>query len=338
MPPMTDVRHLDPAYRDSDAARPDEGAIVELAERQHGVIAGRQLREVGLSTKAIWRWGQARRLQRIYLDVYALGHARLTPRGRWMAAVLACGDRALLSHQSSFALHGLPVRAPSKIHVTLAGFARRHPGVHVHRVRWISDADRDEVDGIPVTTVARALLDLAETLPLPQVRRGLAEAVRLRKVDVNEMWSLCHRSPGRRGLRPLCALLSEFTPPPRIRSKLERRFNRLWAQTGLLEPLYNATVAGCEVDVLWPEQRLIVELDSYTYHHTPPDFEADRARDAKLMLLGYLVLRITDQQLDEDPARVIATISALLEGGRDLRPGDGPAEGRISGGGPALRS
>jgi very-short-patch-repair endonuclease len=246
-----------------------------------------------------------------------------------MAAVLACGEGALLSHQSGMALHGIPVPAPFKIHVSVTGFARRHPGVQVHRVRWLADADRSKVDGLPVTTVGRTLLDFAEVAPLAQLRRALAEAVRLRKVDVNGIWELCRRSPGRRGLRPLGAVLSEFSPPPRIRSKLERHFKRLWEQTGLDEPLFNATVAGFEVDVLWAEQRLIVELDSYKYHHIPGDFEADRARDAKLMLLGYRVLRITDRQLNEDPGGVIATIRALLEGGANLRPGDGPAEGRL---------
>jgi len=334
---MTDVRHLRAVYPTSDAARPDEGAIVRLAEAQHGLVAGRQLRAVGLGSGAIKHRVQSRRLQRVHQDVYALGHSKLTPRGRWMAAVLACGQGALLSHQSSFSLHGLPVPAPPRIHVTVAGFAHRHRGLHVHRVRWLSPLDRSSVDGIPVTAVPRTLLDLAEVLPVPQLRRGLAEAVRLRLTDVDAMWDLCQRSPGRRGLRPLGALLSEFRPPPRLRSTLERRFERLRSAAHLLEPAYNAVVAGFEVDVLWAEQRLIVELDTYTYHHTPGDFEADRARDAKLLVLGYRVLRVTDRQLDEDPDAVIATIRALLEEGYDLRPGDGPAEGRLLAGGQLVK-
>jgi hypothetical protein len=332
---MTDVRHLTGNYSRKHAARLRE--VADVAAAQHGVVARRQLDAAGFAAWTIEHQLETGRLHRVHRGVYALGHMRLTPRGRWMAAVLACGDGAVLSHQSAFSLQGLPIPAPLKIHVTVTGFARRHRGVHVHRVRWLAPADRSIFDGIPVTTVARALLDLAEVLSVAQLRRALAEAVRLRRVDVNELWALCARSPGRRGLRPLVALLSEFSPPPRIRSGLERLFKSLWARSGLDQPLFNAVVGGYEVDVLFPDERLIVELDTYTYHGMPPDFEADRERDAKLMMLGYRVLRVTDRQLEDDPDRAIATIRDLL--GRGARPPAGGRSGRRSpsGGGPVVK-
>ena len=134
---------------------------------------------------------------------------------------------------------------------------------------------------------------------------------------------------------------SRNSPRPQESARSSNGFSSASGIRHCLEaPLYNATVAGYEVDVFWPEQRLIVELDSYTYHHTPPDFEADRARDAKLMLLrGYLVLRITDRQLDAGPRRGRSRRSSLMLEGA-LRPpaGGRSGRGRLSGGGPALRA
>ncbi len=168
-------------------------------------------------------------------------------------------------------------------------------------------------DGIPVTTVARTLLDLAEVLTISQMRRCLGEAVRLRLVTIDEMWRLYDRSRGRHGLRPLRALLTEYSPPPRLRSRFERRVRRLIRGTEIREPEFNAIVAGHEVDVLWRRERLIVELDTYTYHGTPGDFERDRAKDADLMLAGYRVLRITGERVTHEPAQILATIETLLD-------------------------
>jgi len=230
-----------------------------------------------------------------------------------MAAVLACRVGALLSHLTASALWGLPTPASLEIDVTVVGRSRgRIPGLRLHLTESLVPEDRATRDGIPVTSVARTLLDLAELVSVPQLRRSVAEAKRLRLVTLDEIRGICSRSPGRHALCPLGAILSEYRPPERTRSNLEASFARLCGEAGLPPALRNRIVAGHEVDVFWPDHGLAVELDTYTYHHAPGDFESDRARDSDLQLAGYRVVRITDRRLEEEPGAVLDLLSRLL--------------------------
>ncbi len=168
-------------------------------------------------------------------------------------------------------------------------------------------------DRIPVTSVARTLLDLAEALSPTQLRRAFEEADRLELIDMRAIEQLLDRSRGRRGLKPLAALLATHRgPAPPIRSELERLFLDLCHRADLPPPTVNAHVEGLEVDALWPEQRLIVELDGYAFHRTRASFESDRTRDATLQLAGYRVLRVTHRRLDAEPAAVAVAVRSLL--------------------------
>jgi Protein of unknown function (DUF559) len=168
-------------------------------------------------------------------------------------------------------------------------------------------------DGIPVTTVGRTLLDLAEVVSPIQLRRAFEEADRLELIDIRAIEQLLDRSRGRRGLKPLAALLATHRgPAPPIRSELERLFLDLCHRADLPPPTVNAHVEGLEVDALWPEQRLIVELDGYAFHRTRASFEHDRTRDATLQLAGYRVLRVTHRRLEAEPAAVAGTVRSLL--------------------------
>ena len=194
-----------------------------------------------------------------------------------MAAVLACGPAALLSHQSGAAHWELLASARSRIDVIAPRSRTVRPGIAVHRIRHMHPADRALKDGIPVTTVARTLLDLAAAIPLRQLKRALEQAERLRLFDLKAIERLLSRSRGHRGRSALVALLGAYSgPPPATRSELERRFLDICSDAGLPRPLVNVFIAGFEVDAVWPDRRLVVELDGYRFHHTREAFERDR--------------------------------------------------------------
>lgn len=230
-----------------------------------------------------------------------------------MAAVLAYGPDALLSHASAAALWGLRHTARSRIDVTVPRRrGRGRPGVVLHRVRSVEDDDRTLRDRIPVTSVPRTLLDLAEVLAPRLLGPVFEEAERLRLLDLSAIQALLERSRGRRGLPLLSKVLSEAGEPSHTRSELERRFARLCRDAKLPVPALNVVVGDFEVDVLFRRERLVVELDGFAYHRSRAAFERDRVRDANLQLAGYRVLRITYRRLAREPAGVAAVVRSLL--------------------------
>ena len=174
-------------------------------------------------------------------------------------------------------------------------------------------------DGIPTTTVARTLLDLAEELPARAVERALAEAEVRRLLTRDELDALVERSPGRRGAATLSAILARDLHAP-TRSELEGRFLAFVAERGLPTPLVNQRVHGYEVDFHWPEARVVVELDGFAYHGTREAFERDRERDAVLQAYGWRVLRVTYRQFDERRAAVGSPLARLLTPARARGP------------------
>jgi very-short-patch-repair endonuclease len=234
-----------------------------------------------------------------------------------MAAVLSCGPGALLSHRDGGALWGLCTAGSVRIDVSVPGGGRRHRGrIRVHRVRRLASDDIATRDGIPVTSLARTLLDLARSLPPVQFERAIGEAERLHLVDLRAVERLGARSRGHPGLPALTsALFNHRGEPPVTRSELERRFVDLCRMAGLSQPAMNANVAGLEVDALWRAERLIVELDGHEYHRTRAAFERDRLRDAALQLAGYRVLRFTHRRLTSDPSAVVRTLREMLRHG-----------------------
>jgi very-short-patch-repair endonuclease len=309
---MTDVVDLKP--HSGASGRPGAQPLAKLAARQHGVVSHRQLLALGLGRRAIQYRVETGALNRVYLGVYVVGHAAITPHGRVMAAVLACGPGAVASHRTGGWLYDLHPPSPPRVEVTAPGRSHRgHGGVLLHQVRRLPDADRAERGGIPVTTVARTLLDLAEVLLPRQLERVVEEAERQRLFDLGALEDLCARSPGRHGVRPLRALLAQpqFAPAP-TRSELERLFLDLCRDKGLPAPAVNVWVEGFEVDALWADRRLVVELDGYAFHGDRSAFERDRLRDAELQLAGYRVLRVTYRRLRAEPVEVAEAVRSLL--------------------------
>ena len=291
-----------------------EPLLAELAGRQHGVVARRQLEALGLKPTAIARRVSAGRLHRVHVGVYAVGHSVLGPDGRRMAAVLACGPGAALSHASAGALWGLRESWAVLTDVTVprAGGHKR-PRLRIHRAL---DLRADEVTthrAVPVTTPARTILDLAAILHPAHLENVL---------DRNESSSSPTTPPSPPWPEPTPATAERQAPGhprtlrrrPRASPAAASRSSSASSATTTACPRPGSTprIHGKEVDFLFEAHRLIVETDSWRYHRTRRAFEEDRARDVLTTKAGYRTLRFTDRRLTEDPTSVAAAIHALL--------------------------
>jgi very-short-patch-repair endonuclease len=294
---------------------PDDSRLAKLAERQHGVASRRQLLWLGFSSQAIKTLVKRGRLHRLSPGVYAVGHTRLTAKGRWMAAVLACGPAAVLSHGEAAALHDLRQVPSGPVNVTAAS---RHDleGIRFHWARTLDVADTTTVDGIPVTTLARTYLDLAEVLNGRRLIEALEAGQRLNKLDLGAITAVIARHPGRHGIHPLQRAIHELADdPPLIQSPLEHAFRDIIGRHHLPPPQFNVYVEGELVDAVWPDHRLVVEVDGWSFHRGKRSFAADRRRDRKLIRAGWTVVRFTYADVTDDPAGVAAELSELLRDG-----------------------
>jgi very-short-patch-repair endonuclease len=272
--------------------------IARIARLQHGIVTTRELIELGLTKSAIAKRAKRGRLHRIHRGVYAVGHQGLSDEAMWMAAVLACGSGAVLSHGAAAVHWGLlrPLDGPTDVTVPTQNGRERRRGIRIHRCGSLkADLSPHGLpsrlatvrDYIPVTTVARTLVDIRATLAPRLVRRAVRQAEFL-------------------GLA-----LGEIKTD-RTRSDLERFFLRLWRRTGLLRPEVNVPIGGMTVDFLWREARLVVETDSYATHGGTVAFEDDRERELRLRRLRYAVHRFSERQLEVEPEAVVEDVVAAL--------------------------
>ncbi|HEY2052403.1 MAG TPA: type IV toxin-antitoxin system AbiEi family antitoxin domain-containing protein [Solirubrobacterales bacterium] len=292
-----------------------EREIVDLVRRQQGVITHAQLASLGVGRRTIDRWLASGRLRALHREVYAYGPRPLLKRGKWLAAVLAMGPGAFLSHRSAAALWGLAGDRP-KVDVNAPRGRQVRPGritgIKVHRCKF----DPGEVtmrDGIPVSIVARTLFDLAERSAPYELKSAWDEASRLKLLRIPEVAAVYERGRGRRArrrIRPF--LLAEQRHVEDSASPLEDRFAEFVVAQRLPPPHTNDLVGKDEVDALWPDARLIVELDSWEFHSHRAAFEKDRDRDTEHLLAGYRTIRVTHRRLSEEPERLAAQIRALL--------------------------
>jgi hypothetical protein len=295
-----------------------EARLLELTRCQHGVVSHTQLRSLGFAGATIRHRVAAGRLHVLHFGIYALGRPDLPVEGRWMAAVLACGPGALLSHMSAAALHELLSSAHPTVDVTVprrVGLSR--PRIRVHRSTWLRDADRAVERGVPCTSVARTLLDLAAVVNRHVLERACDQAEVLRLIDWSVMDELVAGARGRAGVGKLRAVLSAGDLGHDVPSSvLEGRFLALCRRADLPKPAVNQwlTVAGEEiqVDFVWRGLRLIVETDGFRTHRTRRAFQQDRRRDRLLGLAGWRVVRFTWDDVTSDPAHVTAVLRSLL--------------------------
>lgn len=283
-------------------------SVAELAGRQHGVVARRQLLAVGVTQRSIERALEAGRLHTLHKGVYAVGHRALTPRGNWMAAVLAAGPDAVLSHRAAAALWG--IRDGVAVEVSAPSGVRRR-GIVGHRATIPAD-ERTVCDGIPTTTVARTLLDLAAVVPQDQLERAMRVSESRRLTDLTFLGALVARYPNRAGTRAIRAIAGDARLGlDRINSGLEEAARKFIATTGLPQPSFNVTVLGYECDVVWWEQRVILEVDG-PHHATPLQRAEDARRDRRLIAAGWRPVRATEHQVDRERRAVEADLRVLL--------------------------
>lgn len=315
---MRGVRHVPSVYPTLRNGPPPDAWIAVIAERQHGTIALIQLKALGLSASAVRDRVASGRLHRMHRGVYAVGHPRLTREGRWMAAVLACGPDARLSHRSAAGLWAIrPDNRPRTDVSVPRPSARSRPGIAVHRTLTLIPDDCTTVAGIPCTSVARTLLDLADVVDRRGVERAVEQAEVQRLFDLRAVEEVLARAGGRRGAGVLGSVLAELGTPALTANDLEERFLALCRAACLPSPEVNASLViddgpPIEPDFLWRAERVVIETDGFASHGTRQAFERDRLRDQRLKRAGYEPLRFTWRQLTAQPEWVTETVAAML--------------------------
>ena len=251
------------------------------------------------------------RLLTLHRGVYAVGHRRLTREGEWMAAVLAAGAGAAVSHRSAAAVHGLLPERGRRVDVTTTARRLTTNWVEVFPVRELAQEDVTSRAGVPVTTVTRTLVDLAGLVAAEDLERAVNEADVLRALDVAAVLACAERLRGRRGEghAALVAALSRHHRPVVLRSPLERRFRALLRAHGLPAAEHNVRVGRWEVDALWRDARVAVELDSAQFHDVAAARARDAEKEAELVTAGWTVRRYRARHLKG--ARGAATAAEL---------------------------
>jgi very-short-patch-repair endonuclease len=293
----------------------------ELAGRQHGIVTRQQLLALGFTKRAIERRIERGRLHLVAHGVYAVGWPGLTQKQRWMAATLACGNGAALSHRSAGALWGIGKERPGAIDVSVRRRCElRRPGL---RVRGRPSLRADDIvvrDGIPVTDVVRTLVDLAAELSPRQVERSVNEADKYDLIEPEALRSALGACAGEPGVKVLRNLLDKRTF--RLSdSELEVLFRPIAMEAGLPLPLTKQMVNGFEVDFFWPDLGLIIETDGLRYHRTPSTQTRDARRDRAHLLAGMTPLRFTHYEIKRESDRVrseLRRIAATLERASDI--------------------
>jgi predicted transcriptional regulator of viral defense system len=286
-----------------------------LAARQHGVVTRRQLLSLGFGSRSIEHRISRARLFPVSPGVYAVGWPALTRQRRWMAAVLVGGEGASLSHLSAAALWGIGAERPDRIDVSVRRRGQlTRPGVRFHRRPSLRGRDIGLHDGIPVTSPARTLLDIASELGPIAVERAVNDADKRDLIDPEELREALEGFGGEPGVRLLRQLLDKLSF--RLSdSELEIWFRPLAERAGLPVPLAKRFVNGYEVDFFWPDLGLVVETDGLRYHRTPSTQIRDARRDRAHVMAGMTPLRFTHYEVRYEPRQVcdaLAKTAAML--------------------------
>jgi hypothetical protein len=307
------------------AAAPRQSAqyvrVLEVLERQELVASMGQLNAVGMKPRAVQQRCARRKLFRLHRAVYGLVPVtHLSSKGRLLAAVLACGPTAALSHRSAAHLHGLRPNTRATIDVIVPGnHPPCHERIHGHCSSTLSAADITTLDGIPVTTVARTALDLAAVANRRSVERALDQAEVLRTYDRTALTDQLARNPKHPGAPTLTAILSSHLAGTTVTfSDLEELCLTVSRAAAVPAPELNAFVdpgdgePPIRPDFVWRAQKVVVEADGHRFHSTRRAFEDDRRRDQRLIAAGWRVIRVTYRQLEDESERIAAVLLALL--------------------------
>ncbi len=291
--------------------------LLALATKQHGIVTTRQLAALGYTRSSASKANGVGRLKRVHRGVYAVGHEDLSWNANCLAAVFAAAP-SVASHWSAAWLWGFVRSAPSRLHVTAPTRRSTRKREFVVHFAALADADAAEVEGIPVTSWARTLLDLAPLVPADRLARYLRRANELKFFDVRLVEALLTRSTRHPGHTALQRAAAGFKPSVRVlRSDVERDFLAVIRAAGLPLPATNVFVGKYELDAYWEAERFAVEIDVFATHGSRGSFEADREREDDLLLEGIEVVRVTDVRLEPEPDTVAARIAAHLRRRRE---------------------
>jgi very-short-patch-repair endonuclease len=296
-----------------ESATQRDQVVGALADRQYGVVTREQLLTAGLGRGAIARAVEAGRLRPVFRGVYAVGHVALRREAWWMAALLACGPGAALSHRTAATLWGLRTDAPLPVDVTTStAHGRKHARITTHRKR-LHPVDALIIDGLRVTSPSRTLVDLAATLSGRALRELVERAQDLRRFDPHDIEATMARSGRRPGARRLADLVALMSPDAdNARSHLERLFLPLVRRARLPRPVVNHEIAGRQRDFVWVDERLVIETDGYRYHSSRQARRRDNRRDRELTSRGWRPARFTHEEIAFEPAEVARELAALL--------------------------
>lgn len=315
MQKLCDVSPSRPAGRASCGVVGDRRGISTkistLAARQWGYVQRAQLLKAGLSASAIDDRVKAGKLIVEHAGVYALGYRRREPVGRAAAAVLACGEGAVLSHGSAAVLWSMRSRWPDPPHVTVPG-DRRRPNITIHRCPTLEGRDVRTQRGIRCTSPARTALDLAPRMSKKDLAAAIEEGRLAGYVRRAALLEIVERLPNHKGATRLRRTVDGVGKAP-TKSEFERAFLRFVRRYGLPTPRVNHRIAGHEADMVFEQERVIVELDGYDTHGTRASFESDRERDAATLAAGYVTIRITWERLKSNPQREAERLLRILE-------------------------
>ncbi|HEY5316703.1 MAG TPA: type IV toxin-antitoxin system AbiEi family antitoxin domain-containing protein, partial [Solirubrobacteraceae bacterium] len=309
--PLTQTQHGLVAGALRGVAETIDRAIAAIAAGQHGLITTRQLLDLGLSKGGIAHRVKIGRLHRVYRGVYAVGHPPVSPHAHALAAVLAAGPGAVLSHDSAATLWGISKHWRTPFEVTTRFGRRRDNGPRVHRSGTLTERDVTVHFGIPVTSPARTVFDYAPRVSDAALARAVNDLRHARYLWLDDLAEVLGRHPLTRAANRLRKHLER---PERLptRSGLEDDYLLFTERYGLPEPLVNTVVEGYEVDIFYPEHRLVIELDGWETHGLRDQFELDRDRDADLLAAEIATVRITKERFDGKPAQEAERLHAIL--------------------------
>lgn len=309
-------RHRSGGEESVDVTAVPESVAAKIGTRQDGVVTWHQLRTAGVGEGAIKHRANNGHLHRRHRGVYIVGHGALARTAKEQAALLACGDKAVIGHWSAAYLWGLIKAPPDQVHVTVIGAARRpRNGIMIRRTTCLSRQDIRRRQGLRLTSPARTIIDLAAHADLRTLERLTAEARVLKLLRDGELEKALARAGRRPGVARMRALLHHESGPVLTRSEAERRMRRLVQAAGLPIPVANARVGGYEVDFYWPGKRVIVEVDGYEFHGHRAAFERDRRKGLALTAGGDELIRISAGQLVYEPVWLAAHLAQALAKG-----------------------
>ena len=284
--------------------------IAALASRQHAVVTRRQLLKLGLTNAEIAYRIKIGRLHRLHRGVYAVGHRPVSRLAYAMAAVLACGPGAVLSHGSAATLWGVTKHWRAPLEVTARSQHRRR-GLRVHRSKTLTPGDVTVHFGIPVTTPARTLLDIADRMTDAALARAVNDLRLARYLSLAHLAEIAGRDPQTSATKRVRPHVAHPQRAP-TRSEFEDAFLLFVERYDLPTPQVNTRVAGHEADILFPAHKLVVELDGYDFHSGRERFESDRDRDPDLLAAGIATVRLTWERLNLKPGREADRLHAIL--------------------------